>query len=169
MKNITTNPKSAALIDLLFIVPMIVLNQIVGNRIEPFFSLIRPGIHTSPSAGTARYSKGSARTEQKPSQKQINGDRDPQHRVLRTRQARYVDGSQHQASKILRPLKRTASRYGGLSLRCPNPYTFLRQRAYRFVKRSRRTTELTWGETGNTQRKINQAIFKEKLFRPHVQ
>lgn len=48
MKNITTNPKSAAFIGLLFIVPLIALNQIIGDRIEPFFSLIRPGVHTSP-------------------------------------------------------------------------------------------------------------------------
>ncbi len=48
MKNITTNPTSAALIGLLFIAPLIILNQIVGDRIEPFFSLIRPGVHTSP-------------------------------------------------------------------------------------------------------------------------
>jgi len=48
MKTITTNPKSAALTGLLSIVPLIVLNKIVGDRIEPFFSLIRPGIHTSP-------------------------------------------------------------------------------------------------------------------------
>lgn len=48
MKNITTNPKSAALIGLLFIAPFVILNAIVGNRIEPFFSLIRPGIHTGP-------------------------------------------------------------------------------------------------------------------------
>lgn len=48
MKNITTNPKSAAFIGLLFIVPLIALNQIVGDKIEPFFSLIRPGTHTSP-------------------------------------------------------------------------------------------------------------------------
>lgn len=48
MKNIATNPKSAALIGSLFIVPLIALNQIVGDKIEPFFSLIRPGIHTSP-------------------------------------------------------------------------------------------------------------------------
>ena len=47
MKNITTNPKSAALVGLLFIAPFVLLNAIVGNRIEPFFSLIRPGIHTS--------------------------------------------------------------------------------------------------------------------------
>ncbi len=48
IKNITTNPKSAALMGLLFVVPLIALNQIVGDRIEPFFSLIRPGVHTSP-------------------------------------------------------------------------------------------------------------------------
>lgn len=48
MKTITTNPRSAAFIGLLFVVPLIVLNKIVGDRIEPFFSLIRPGIHTSP-------------------------------------------------------------------------------------------------------------------------
>jgi len=35
--------------------------------------------------------------------------------------------------------------------------------------RRERTIELTWGETSRTQRKINRASFKEKLFRPHVQ
>lgn len=48
MKSIATNPKSAALVGLLFIAPFVLLNAIVGSRIEPFFSLIRPGIHTSP-------------------------------------------------------------------------------------------------------------------------
>ncbi len=48
MKTITTNPKSAALISLLSVVPLVALNKIVGDRIEPFFSFIRPGIHTSP-------------------------------------------------------------------------------------------------------------------------
>ncbi len=48
MKNITTNPRSAALVGLLFLAPFVLLNAIVGNRIEPFFSLIRPGLHTSP-------------------------------------------------------------------------------------------------------------------------
>ena len=48
MKNIITNPKSAALVGLLFIAPFVLLNAIVGSRIEPFFSLIRPGIHTGP-------------------------------------------------------------------------------------------------------------------------
>ena len=41
-------PRSAALAGLLFVLPFAVLNAIVGNRVEPFFSLIRPGIHTSP-------------------------------------------------------------------------------------------------------------------------
>lgn len=45
--SISTNSKSAALAGALLIVPFLVLNAIVGNRIEPFFSLIRPGIHTS--------------------------------------------------------------------------------------------------------------------------
>ena len=48
MKNIATNPRSAALVGLLFLAPFVLLNAIVGNRIEPFFSLIRPGLHTSP-------------------------------------------------------------------------------------------------------------------------
>ena len=42
------HPRTPALIGLLFILPFLVANAIVGNRIEPFFSLIRPGIHTSP-------------------------------------------------------------------------------------------------------------------------
>jgi hypothetical protein len=44
----TTNPSLAALNGLLLALPFVVMNAIVGNRIEPFFSLIRPGIHTSP-------------------------------------------------------------------------------------------------------------------------
>lgn len=48
MKNITTHPGAAAIIGLLFIVPLLFANAIVANRIEPFFSLIRPGPHTSP-------------------------------------------------------------------------------------------------------------------------
>jgi len=31
----------------LFLLPFVAANAIVGNRIEPFFSLIRPGLHTS--------------------------------------------------------------------------------------------------------------------------
>ncbi len=38
---------SAALIGGLFIVPLLAANLIVSRRIEPFFSFIRPGPHTS--------------------------------------------------------------------------------------------------------------------------
>jgi hypothetical protein len=48
MQNRISNPISAALVGLLFMAPFVFLNAIVGNRIEPFFSLIRPGIHTGP-------------------------------------------------------------------------------------------------------------------------
>ena len=40
-------PGATALIGGLFIVPFGAANAIVGNRIEPFFSFIRPGPHTS--------------------------------------------------------------------------------------------------------------------------
>jgi hypothetical protein len=43
----TGNPKLAALIGGLFTMPFVAANAIVGNRIEPFFSFIRPGPHTS--------------------------------------------------------------------------------------------------------------------------
>jgi hypothetical protein len=48
MKNISTNPKSAALIGFLFALPFLILNTIVGSRIEPFYSLMRPDTHTGP-------------------------------------------------------------------------------------------------------------------------
>lgn len=49
MKNILiSNPKSAALVGFLFALPFLILNAIVGNKIEPFISLIRPDTHTSP-------------------------------------------------------------------------------------------------------------------------
>ncbi len=41
-------PKLSALAGVLLFLPFVCLNLIVGNRIEPFFSLIRPGLHTSP-------------------------------------------------------------------------------------------------------------------------
>lgn len=41
-------PKSAALKGFLFVLPFAVLNAVVAKRVEPFFSLIRPGVHTSP-------------------------------------------------------------------------------------------------------------------------
>ena len=44
----TTRPGFAAVTGALLLLPFLVANAIVGNRIEPFFSLIRPGIHTSP-------------------------------------------------------------------------------------------------------------------------
>jgi hypothetical protein len=47
MKTITTNPGAAAFVGLLFVTPLVLLNKIVGDRVEPFFSLIRPGAHTS--------------------------------------------------------------------------------------------------------------------------
>jgi len=48
MKSIISNPKSAALVGFLFALPFVVMNTIVGSRIEPFYSLIRPDTHTSP-------------------------------------------------------------------------------------------------------------------------
>jgi len=48
MQNITSNPKPAALVGFLLALPFLLLNTIVGSRIEPFFSIIRPGIHTGP-------------------------------------------------------------------------------------------------------------------------
>lgn len=47
MQKSVSNPMSAALIGLLLILPFVLLNAIVGNQIEPFFSLIRPNRHTS--------------------------------------------------------------------------------------------------------------------------
>ncbi len=42
------NHKTAALIGGLFMAPFVVANALVGHRIEPFFSFIRPGPQTSP-------------------------------------------------------------------------------------------------------------------------
>lgn len=42
-----SRPTAAALRGLLLLVPFLVANAIVANRIEPFFSLIRPATHTS--------------------------------------------------------------------------------------------------------------------------
>lgn len=41
------NPYSAACRGFLFSLPFIILNTIIANRIEPFFTFIRPGEHTS--------------------------------------------------------------------------------------------------------------------------
>ena len=48
VRNFTAKPGVAAMIGVLSVVPFLILNTIVVNRIEPFFSLIRPGLHTSP-------------------------------------------------------------------------------------------------------------------------
>jgi hypothetical protein len=40
-------PSKAALVGALCTLPFLAANLIVVNRIEPFFSLIRPGLHTS--------------------------------------------------------------------------------------------------------------------------
>ena len=42
------SPTRTALSGLLFALPFVTMNAIVANRIEPYFSLIRPGPHTSP-------------------------------------------------------------------------------------------------------------------------
>ena len=43
-----TKPTRAVFVGVLFVLPLVAMNAIVGIRLEPFFSLIRPGIHTSP-------------------------------------------------------------------------------------------------------------------------
>ncbi len=40
-------PRTAALLGFLCALPFLLANAIVANRVEPFFSLIRPGPHTS--------------------------------------------------------------------------------------------------------------------------
>ena len=44
----TPRPVLAAVTGSLLLGPFLAANAIVGSRIEPFFSLIRPGLHTSP-------------------------------------------------------------------------------------------------------------------------
>ena len=43
----TRRPSIAAFTGSLFVLPFLAANAIVGGRIEPLFSLIRPGVHTS--------------------------------------------------------------------------------------------------------------------------
>jgi hypothetical protein len=50
------NPTRAALTGALLAVPFVAMNAIVANRIEPFFSFIRPGIHTSRFEYVALFS-----------------------------------------------------------------------------------------------------------------
>lgn len=47
MKTMISNPKLAALIGFCSALPFMMLNAIVGGRIEPFISMIRPTTHTS--------------------------------------------------------------------------------------------------------------------------
>jgi len=47
MSTLTARPRSAALVGVLFALPFAILNAIVATQLEPFFSTIRPGIHTS--------------------------------------------------------------------------------------------------------------------------
>ena len=42
MKNISANPRLAALVGFLFVLPFLIMNTIVGSQIEPFYSLLRP-------------------------------------------------------------------------------------------------------------------------------
>lgn len=46
-ENLPLQPKTAAMRGFLFVAPFVVLDVIVGKRIEPLFSFIRPGEHTS--------------------------------------------------------------------------------------------------------------------------
>ncbi|MCI0607606.1 MAG: hypothetical protein L0Z71_00900 [Anaerolineae bacterium] len=48
MKSLISNPRVAAFVGFLLALPFLVMNTIVGSRIEPFYSLIRPDTHTSP-------------------------------------------------------------------------------------------------------------------------
>lgn len=45
---VAARPTAAAVRGSLLLLPFVIANTIVANRIEPFFSLIRPGAHSSP-------------------------------------------------------------------------------------------------------------------------
>lgn len=47
MKTFTSHPRSAATLGFLLLLPFVTLNAIVAHRVEPLFSIIRPGVHTS--------------------------------------------------------------------------------------------------------------------------
>jgi hypothetical protein len=47
-RTIVARPGTSAALGALCLVPFLAANAIVANRIEPFFSLIRPGAHTAP-------------------------------------------------------------------------------------------------------------------------
>lgn len=43
------HPNRSAILGVLLTLPFILLNAIVVSKFEPFYSLIRPGLHTSPT------------------------------------------------------------------------------------------------------------------------
>src|SRR5689334_18157926 len=45
---LSLKPNQAALVGILFALPFLILNGVISQRIEPLFTLIRPGKHTSP-------------------------------------------------------------------------------------------------------------------------
>lgn len=48
MRSLRANPGMAALAGMSLLLPFALMNAIVANRVDPFFSWIRPGMHTSP-------------------------------------------------------------------------------------------------------------------------
>ena len=49
MRGVLESPRASALVGLLAALPLLAANAIVGGRIEPLFSIIRPGAHTTPA------------------------------------------------------------------------------------------------------------------------
>jgi hypothetical protein len=47
-EHLSAHPWLAALLGALLAVPFVAVNAVVGHRIEPLFSVLRPGRHTSP-------------------------------------------------------------------------------------------------------------------------
>lgn len=47
MEGIRSRPRLAAVAGLSLLIPFLAANAVVANRIEPLFTLIRPGLHTS--------------------------------------------------------------------------------------------------------------------------
>jgi hypothetical protein len=47
-RNVLSNPRSAALVGLLFVLPFLFMNTLVAMQVEPFMSFLRPDSHTGP-------------------------------------------------------------------------------------------------------------------------
>jgi len=47
-KRLSTHPWLAALLGALLVLPFVALNAVVAQRIEPLFSVLRPGVHSGP-------------------------------------------------------------------------------------------------------------------------